>query len=221
MRRRRLAASSRASTKPNRPRARSTGSGCSKRSPTFSRTLTWSSSISASRARRSRSAAHARRRGCVSGIGCCHDRQPYNIGRSLRGMPQPTRGRRNVRKLVGGFDREKDDFYPTPAPLTRALLALERFPGGGVGMRGGDGAMAFELQAAANVVCTDLVARGRRSRGGIDFLMERQLCWGRASSPTRRSSCGSSSPTTRSTSAPTRWCCSAACSTSKARPPRR
>lgn len=101
----------------------------------------------------------------------------YNIGRSLRGMPQPTRGRRNVRKLVGGFDREKDDFYPTPAPLTRALLALEPFDGAVWECACGDGAMARILAERNPVYATDLVARGAFP-GGIDFLMERQLWMG-------------------------------------------
>jgi hypothetical protein len=84
----------------------------------------------------------------------------YNIGRSLRGMPQPTRGRRNVRKLVGGFDREKDDFYPTPAPLTRALLASSRSRAAVwecACRRRRDGVRA--PGGGYDVVCTDLVAR--------------------------------------------------------------
>jgi hypothetical protein len=148
----------------------------------------------------------------------------YNIGRSLRGMPQPTRGRRNVRKLVGGFDREKDDFYPTPAPLTRALLALEPFDGAVwecACRRRRDG----EHPAPSATLSTrPTLWRAPPLPGGIDFLMETAtLDQGAPNVVTnpRRSSCGSSSPTTRSTSAPTRWCCSAACSTSRARPPRR
>lgn len=103
--------------------------------------------------------------------------ETYNIGRSLRGMPQPTRGRKNVRKLVGGFDREKDDYYPTPAPLTRALLRLERFDGPVWECACGDGAMVREFQAAGHrVIATDLVGRAPMDlRGGRDFLMEQQL----------------------------------------------
>lgn len=102
----------------------------------------------------------------------------YNIGRSLRGMPQPTRGRKNVRKLVGGFDREKDDFYPTPAALTLPLLRLEEWDGDVWECACGDGAIARLLPdflpLQNKVISTDLVYRGY-GRGGIDFLMEREL----------------------------------------------
>ncbi|WP_428668073.1 hypothetical protein [Reyranella sp.] len=100
--------------------------------------------------------------------------EPYNIGRSLRGMPQPTRGRKNVRKLVGGLDREKDDFYPTPASLTRALVKLEQFDGPVWECACGDGAMSRILAEGNITFATDLVARGGYA-GGVDFLLEQKL----------------------------------------------
>lgn len=103
----------------------------------------------------------------------------YNIGRSLRGMPQPTRGRKNVRKLVGGFDREKDDYYPTPGRLTRPMLRLEPFDGPVWECACGDGAIVREMLARRMpVVATDLVMRRilfGQMGGGRDFLMERKL----------------------------------------------
>ncbi len=102
--------------------------------------------------------------------------EAYNIGRSMRGMPQPTRGRKNVRKMVGGFDREKDDYYPTPPVLTRPLLRLERFAGPVWECACGDGALVRCLEEFGyEVVATDLVARGAYTTGGRDFLMEQKL----------------------------------------------
>jgi hypothetical protein len=82
-------------------------------------------------------------------------------------------GRKNVRKVVGGFEREKDDFYPTPAALTRPMLAMENFDGPIWECACGDGAIAREVHNNG-VVGTDLVYRGYGT-GGIDFLTERDL----------------------------------------------
>lgn len=95
------------------------------------------------------------------------------IGHTLMGVPPAKRGRRSARKTVGGFEREKDDFYPTPPTLTRPLLRLEPFHGDVWECACGDGAIAREF-AAHRVVATDLVYRDY-GRGGIDFLMERKL----------------------------------------------
>jgi hypothetical protein len=77
-------------------------------------------------------------------------------------------GRKNVRRIVGGFDREKDDFYPTPAALVRPMLAMEAFVGPVWECACGDGAIAREI-TENEVVGTDLVYRGY-GEGGIDFL---------------------------------------------------
>ena len=95
------------------------------------------------------------------------------VGHTLMGMPAPKRGRQNTRREVGGFEREKDDFYPTPPTLTRPLLRLEAFHGDVWECACGDGAIAQEF-GASRVVSTDLVDRGY-GRAGVDFLMERAL----------------------------------------------
>lgn len=71
--------------------------------------------------------------------------------------------------------REKDDFYRTPAPSTEALLRVEQFDGPVWEPACGDGAISSVLEDAGyDVVSTDLVERGY----GIarrDFLMETRL----------------------------------------------
>lgn len=100
----------------------------------------------------------------------------FDYGRSNRGMPSAKRGRRNVRREVGGFEREKDDFYPTPAALTRPMLRLERFDGGVWECACGNGAMVDVLTEFGHpIVATDLVERGPYKPGGRDFLMEPRL----------------------------------------------
>lgn len=87
-------------------------------------------------------------------------------------------GRRSVRKEVGGFEREKDDFYPTPASLTRPMLAREKFEGDVWECACGDGAMSRLIHASidGNVVSTDLVHRGYMlGDSGIDFLKQTKL----------------------------------------------
>lgn len=103
---------------------------------------------------------------------------PRPVGHALMGMPPPKRGRQNTRREVGGFEREKDDFYPTPPTLTRPLLRLERFDGDVWECACGDGAIGREFTGALRLrdkcINTDLVYRGY-GRGGVDFLMERAL----------------------------------------------
>lgn len=83
-------------------------------------------------------------------------------------------GRKNVRKVVGGFEREKDDFYPTPAALVRPMLRLETFEGAVWECACGDGAIAREI-ANNPVISSDLVYRGY-GLGGVDFLTSKLLC---------------------------------------------
>lgn len=74
-----------------------------------------------------------------------------------------------------GFEREKDDFYPTDPALTKALLKVETFAGGVWEPACGDGAMARVIEAQdIPTVSTDLVYRGY-GRGGVDFLRTRSL----------------------------------------------
>lgn len=80
-----------------------------------------------------------------------------------------------ARSVIPSEDREKDDFYPTPAPATRALLALEKFAPRVWEPACGDGAITRELEAAGySVESTDLLDRGC-GMSRIDFLMERRL----------------------------------------------
>lgn len=71
-------------------------------------------------------------------------------------------------------NRERDDFYPTPAAGTRALLSVERFDGCIWECACGDGAISKELEAAGyTVISTDLIDRGYGA-GGVDFLLDFQ-----------------------------------------------
>lgn len=68
--------------------------------------------------------------------------------------------------------RHRDDFYPTPPELTRALLSVESFEGGIWEPACGDGALSRELEEAGiRVVSTDLVDRGY-GEPRRDFLFE-------------------------------------------------
>lgn len=86
-----------------------------------------------------------------------------------------TIGKSYARSVIPSEDREKDDFYPTPAPATLALLAKESFGPNIWEPACGDGAISKILEAAGhNVVSTDLFDRGF-GEARIDFLMECQL----------------------------------------------
>ena len=79
-----------------------------------------------------------------------------------------------VRGIIPSADREKDDFYPTPAAGTRALLAVEKFDGQIWEPACGEGDMSRVLEAAGyDVISTDLVDRGYGTPRH-DFLMEWQ-----------------------------------------------
>lgn len=80
-----------------------------------------------------------------------------------------------ARSNIPSVDREKDDFYPTPAPATEALLAREAFGAHIWEPACGDGAISRVLEAHGHsVVSTDLFDRGF-GESRIDFLMERRL----------------------------------------------
>ncbi len=79
---------------------------------------------------------------------------------------------------ASGRVRKADDYYPTPAEATRAMIAAEQAwlarhaviwePACG------EGAMVRELARVSTVVSTDLVARGDCA-GGVDFLSQSAL----------------------------------------------
>lgn len=82
---------------------------------------------------------------------------------------------KNGHGAVGIYAREKDDFYPTPEALTRALLAAEQIKGRVWESACGDGAISRILEAqGCEVISTDLVDRGY-GEARVDFLMEHRL----------------------------------------------
>lgn len=69
-------------------------------------------------------------------------------------------------------ERQKDDFYPTPSEVTRALLAVESFTGPIWEPACGDDTMADDLRTGGyRVVSTDLNPRGHGVK--LDFLTVR------------------------------------------------
>ena len=77
-----------------------------------------------------------------------------------------------VRGIIPSEDRERDDFYPTPAEGTRALLAVEKFDGAIWEPACGEGDISRVLESAGyDVVSTDLIDRGY-GEARRDFLME-------------------------------------------------
>ena len=92
-------------------------------------------------------------------------------------MPDPlTVGQHYARGIFPDAEnRDKDDFYPTPPPGTRALLSVERFQGPIWECACGRGDISRVLASAGyEVVSTDLVNRGF-GVPRVDFLMERHL----------------------------------------------
>jgi hypothetical protein len=76
------------------------------------------------------------------------------------------------RSAVDGYERQKDDFYPTPLRAIEALLKAESFEGDIWEPACGNGAISKVLEAAGHrVVSSDLVDRGY-GEIGHDFLME-------------------------------------------------
>lgn len=76
------------------------------------------------------------------------------------------------RSDVDGYERQKDDFYPTPERATLALLQAEKFEGDIWEPACGDGAISKLLDAEGyRVFNSDLVDRGF-GETRVDFLME-------------------------------------------------
>jgi hypothetical protein len=85
-----------------------------------------------------------------------------------------TIGQFYVRGQAPLANRSRDDFYPTPPEVTRALLSVEKFEGQILEPACGDGAMSRVLEDAGySVTSADLVDRGY-GNGGRDFLMEQE-----------------------------------------------
>lgn len=81
--------------------------------------------------------------------------------------------RRNGHGAIGQHSREADDFYPTPRPMTDALLSVESVGSVVWEPACGDGAISKACIArGSRVISTDLVDRGY-GVPRIDFLMER------------------------------------------------
>ncbi len=77
-----------------------------------------------------------------------------------------------ARSNVDGYQRERDDFYPTPPEATEALLSVESFKGRIWEPACGDGAISKVVSAAGyDVVSTDLINRGY-GESQVDFLLE-------------------------------------------------
>lgn len=96
------------------------------------------------------------------------------VGAALKRSQETRRKLRMIGADHAG-EREKDDFYPTPPELTRALMAVEYFEGAIWEPACGDGAISECLKKATYpVVSSDLVDRGYGD-ARIDFLMEHQL----------------------------------------------
>ena len=76
------------------------------------------------------------------------------------------------RSDVDGYQRQADDFYPTPLRAVDALLAVETFLGPVWEPACGDGAISEPFaRFGYMVISSDLVNRGY-GETGIDFLME-------------------------------------------------
>ena len=76
---------------------------------------------------------------------------------------------------ISGYDRQQNDFYPTPDWVTDALLDCVTLRGPVWEACCGDGAMARVIEArGVPVVSSDLVDRGY-GRPGVDFLASRSF----------------------------------------------
>ncbi len=74
---------------------------------------------------------------------------------------------------ISGYERQQNDFYPTPAWVTEALLDCVTLRGPAWEPCCGDGAMARVIQDRGHrVVASDLVDRGYGEHG-VDFLAAR------------------------------------------------
>lgn len=80
-----------------------------------------------------------------------------------------------MRSKAERLPREANDFYKTPPHCTRALLAVETFPGAVWEPACGDGAISRVLESAGHeVVSSDLIDRGY-GHTGRNFLAETRL----------------------------------------------
>ena len=70
--------------------------------------------------------------------------------------------------------RHESDFYPTPPPATRALMAAEPLSGPIWEPACGDGAISDVLMEAHPTISTDLYDRGH-GESGVDFLATQHL----------------------------------------------
>ncbi len=86
-------------------------------------------------------------------------------------VPDPIAPPREPRPIhISGYGRQQNDFYPTPAWVTEALLDCVTLRGPVWEPCCGDGAMARVMAARTHrVVASDLVDRGF-GRAGVDFL---------------------------------------------------
>ena len=86
-------------------------------------------------------------------------------------IPDPIAPPREPRPIhISGYGRQQNDFYPTPAWVTEALLDCVTLRGPVWEPCCGDGAMARVMAARTHrVVASDLVDRGF-GRAGVDFL---------------------------------------------------
>ena len=94
----------------------------------------------------------------------------------LLDAPDPTAPLREPRPIhISGYDRQQNDFYPTPAWVTEALLASVTLRGPVWEPCCGDGAMARVLKEQGHaIVASDLVDRGF-GRPGVDFLAAQEF----------------------------------------------
>ena len=86
-------------------------------------------------------------------------------------VPRPRIGHRDFRPIhISGYAREANDFYPTPAWVTEALLRHVTLRGPVWEPCCGDGAIARVSESRGHLVeATDLGDRGY-GRGGVDFF---------------------------------------------------
>ena len=79
-------------------------------------------------------------------------------------------------KMTSGYERERDDFYPSPPGVIESLFRFVPFGDGRIWEpAAGDGALVDQIRAAGReCVGTDLVDRGRADiEPRVDFLFER------------------------------------------------
>lgn len=79
----------------------------------------------------------------------------------------------NGQSIVGfGHKREKNDFYPTPASTTHALMKKEKFIGSIWECASGDGSMSKVLELYNGTVISSDIRRGKNIYGdaGVNFL---------------------------------------------------